>query len=99
MYLNSIAHYLPSIVIDNNYFLDKNGLTDEWIFSRAGIKTRRKAEPHENANTMAIEATKGVIELNPYHINEVDLFICGTYTRYGTGGKSTGNCFGTQYRL
>lgn len=86
MYLNSIAHYLPSIVIDNDYFLEKNGLTDEWIFTRTGIKTRRKAAPHENANTMAIEATKRVIELNSYPIDEVDLIIGGTYTPYDTVG-------------
>lgn len=86
MYLNSIAHYLPSIVIDNDYFLDKNGLTDEWIFTRTGIKTRRKAEPHENANTMAIEATKRVVEINPYPISDIDLIIGGTYTPFDTVG-------------
>jgi len=86
MYLNSIAHYLSSIVIGNDYFLDKNGLTDEWIFTRTGIKNRRKAEPHENANTMAIEATKRVIESNPYSIADVDLIVGGTYTPYDTVG-------------
>ncbi len=58
MFLNSIAHYLPSIEISNDYFLDKNGLTDEWIYTRTGIKKRQKAEPHENANTMALDAVK-----------------------------------------
>ncbi len=86
MYLNSIAHYLPSIVIGNDYFLDKNGLTDEWIFTRTGIKTRRKAELHENANTMALEATKSVMELNSYPIGDVDLIIGGTYTPFDTVG-------------
>ena len=86
MYLNSIAHYLPSIVIGNDFFLDKNGLTDEWIFTRTGIKTRRKAEPHENANTMAIEATKRVVGKNPYPIADVDLIVGGTYTPYDTVG-------------
>jgi len=86
MYLNSIAHYLPPIVIGNDYFLDKNGLTDEWIFTRTGIKTRRKAEPHENANTMAIEATKRVVGKNPYPIADVDLIVGGTYTPYDTVG-------------
>ncbi len=86
MYLNSIAHYLPSIVIGNDYFLNKNGLTDEWIYTRTGIKTRRKAEPHENANTMALEATKRVMELNSYSIADVDLIIGGTYTPFDTVG-------------
>ena len=86
MYLNSIAHYLPSIVIGNDYFLDKNGLTDEWIYTRTGIKTRKKAEPDENANTMAIEATEKVIKANSYPIEDVDLIIGGTYTPYDTVG-------------
>ncbi|MFN8257443.1 MAG: ketoacyl-ACP synthase III [Bacteroidales bacterium] len=86
MFLNSIAHYLPSIEISNDYFLDKNGLTDEWIYTRTGIKTRRKAEPHENANTMAIEAVKRVVEINKYPIQDVDIIIGGTYTPFDTVG-------------
>jgi 3-oxoacyl-[acyl-carrier-protein] synthase III len=86
MFLNSIAHYLPSIEISNEYFLDKNGLTDEWIFTRTGIKTRRKAMPDENANTMAIEAVKRLIEFNKYPIDDVDLIIGGTYTPFDTVG-------------
>jgi 3-oxoacyl-[acyl-carrier-protein] synthase-3 len=86
MFLNSIAHYLPSIEISNEYFLDKNGLTDEWIFTRTGIKTRRKATPDENANTMAIEAVKRVMEVNKYPLEDVDLIIGGTYTPFDTVG-------------
>lgn len=86
MFLNSIAHYLPELVISNEYFLDKNGLTDEWIYSRTGIKTRRKAAPDENANTMALEAVKKLVELNKYSIDEVDLIVGGTYTPFDTVG-------------
>lgn len=86
MFLNSIAHYLPSIVISNDYFLDKNGLTDEWIYTRTGIKTRRKAEPHENANTMAIDAVKLLVEKDADALNGVDLIIGGTYTPFDTVG-------------
>lgn len=86
MFLNSIAHYLPSIEISNDYFLDKNGLTDEWIFTRTGIKTRRKAEPHENANTMAIDVVKLLVEKDRDVLNGVDLIIGGTYTPFDTVG-------------
>lgn len=86
MFLNSIAHYLPSIEISNDYFLDKNGLTDEWIFTRTGIKTRRKAEPHENANTMAIDVVKLLVEKDQEALNGVDLIIGGTYTPFDTVG-------------
>jgi 3-oxoacyl-[acyl-carrier-protein] synthase III len=82
MFLNAIAHYLPSQVITNSYFLDKNGLSDEWIFSRTGIKERRKAESDENANTMAIEAVKRLIDTSRHPIHDVDLIIGASYTPF-----------------
>lgn len=86
MFLNSIAHYLPSTVISNEYFLDKNGLTDEWIFTRTGIKDRRKASPGENANTMSLEAVNRLVEQSNLPIEGVDLIIGGTYTPFDTVG-------------
>jgi 3-oxoacyl-[acyl-carrier-protein] synthase-3 len=50
MFINSIGHYLPSLRIPNSYFLPLNGLTDEWIFTRTGIKTRSKASAKENTH-------------------------------------------------
>jgi len=82
MFLNSISHYLPSTVITNEYFLDKNGLTDEWIFTRTGIKERRKAAEGENSATMAIEAVKKLVEINKYSISEVDLIVGASYTPF-----------------
>ncbi len=43
MYINGIAHYIPEERISNDYFLKVNGLDDEWIFQRTGIKTGSKA--------------------------------------------------------
>lgn len=86
MFLHSIAHYLPSIEISNDYFLDKNGLTDEWIYTRTGIKTRRKAGLEENANTMAIEAVKNLVGNDAGSLQDVDLIIGGTYTPFDTVG-------------
>ena len=62
MYINSLGHYLPATLLPNSYFLDVNGLTDEWIYSRTGIKTRSKVSNGENTNTMAIEAVKAASE-------------------------------------
>ena len=86
MFLNSIAHYLPSIEISNDYFLDKNGLTDEWIYTRTGIKKRQKAEPHENANTMALDAVKNLLKVDEKALEGVDFIIGGTYTPFDTVG-------------
>ena len=84
MFLNSIAHYLPETIISNDHFLLKNGLTDEWIFTRTGIKERRKAAPGENSSTMGLEAVKKVVEINKYPIGEVDLIIGASYSPYDT---------------
>jgi 3-oxoacyl-[acyl-carrier-protein] synthase III len=84
MFLNSIAHYLPSTVISNDYFHVKNGLTDEWIYTRTGIKERKKAALGENSSTMALEAVKKLVEINKYPIGEVDLIIGASYTPYDT---------------
>ena len=75
MYLNSISHYLPQQIIRNDYFKKVNGLSEEWILSRTGIKERRKALSHENTNTMAIDAVKNAIEKLPYPISDIDLIV------------------------
>ena len=82
MYLNLISHYLPEQIIRNDYFKEVNGLSEEWILSRTGIKERRKALTHENTNTMAINAVQKAIEGLPYSISDIDLIVGATYTPY-----------------
>ena len=86
MYINAISHYLPKTIIDNEYFTRLNGLTDEWLFGRTGIKTRTKAENFENTNTLAIEAVGSAIERLPYPVEDVDLIVGATYTPYDSVG-------------
>ncbi|MEY2916415.1 MAG: hypothetical protein RIS73_129, partial [Bacteroidota bacterium] len=80
MFINAIASYLPEQIITNAYFEELNGLTDDWIIERTGIRERRKASSSENTHTMAIEAVNKVAETIPYAFNEVDLIIGATYT-------------------
>lgn len=42
LFINKISHYLPDSVVPNSYFKEVNGLDDEWIYSRTGIKTAVK---------------------------------------------------------
>lgn len=86
MYINAVAHYLPSKVVDNGYFLDVNGLSDEWIFQRTGIKQRRKAASDENSSTMGVNAVRNALSSLPYPIETVDLIVGATYTPYDTVG-------------
>lgn len=86
MYINVVDHYLPTKVVDNSYFKEVNGLSDEWIFQRTGIKERRKASAEENSNSMAISAIENSLKSLPYSISEVDLIVGATYTPLDTVG-------------
>ena len=84
MFINTISHYIPEQRVPNEYFKNLNGLDDEWIFDRTGIRTRSKAGKNENANTMAIEAVSRALKTLPFDIKEVDLIIGASYTPYDT---------------
>lgn len=86
MYIDSIGHYLPDELIANDYFLHVNGLSDAWIYSRTGIKTRTKAAKHETTNTMGVEAVKNAVQNLPYSIDKTDLIIGASYTPFDTIG-------------
>lgn len=86
MFINAVGHYLPSEIVSNEYFQKINGLSDEWITARTGIKTRRKASEDENTNTMAKNAVEKAQEILPYSIQDVDLVIGTSYTPYDTVG-------------
>lgn len=84
MYINATGHYVPEKRVDNQHFLNLNGLTSEWIEQRTGIKTRSKAKEEENISTMGIQAAKNALPGLPYDIKSVDLIISASYSPYDT---------------
>jgi 3-oxoacyl-[acyl-carrier-protein] synthase-3 len=86
MYINASCHFLPETIIANKHYTNLNGLTDDWIFKRSGIRTRTKASPGQNTNTMAIGAIKAAIDKLPYRLSDIDLIVGATYTPYDTVG-------------
>ncbi|MFW5886788.1 MAG: 3-oxoacyl-ACP synthase III family protein, partial [Bacteroidota bacterium] len=87
MYINAVGHYLPEKVIPNSYFKDVNGLTEDWIVARTGIKERRKAAEHENTNTMAAEAVRNLIKNYKISTQDINLIVGCTYSPYDTVGN------------
>ena len=75
MFINATGFYVPEERVDNQHFLELNGLTSEWIEQRTGIHTRSKAKEEENINTMSLEAVKDALPKLPYDITEVDLIV------------------------
>lgn len=84
MYINCISAYIPEEVITNSYFQEINGLSDDWIIERTGIRERRKAGPDENTQTMGIAAVKAGLSSLPYDIQEINLIVGATYTPHDT---------------
>ena len=52
MFINATGFYVPEERVDNQHFLELNGLTSEWIEQRTGIRSRSKAKAEENINTI-----------------------------------------------
>ena len=84
MYINAIGYYIPEGRVDNEYFLNINGLTSEWIEQRTGIRTRSRVSEGENVDSMAQEAIDSIIDRLPYDIKDVDLIVAASYSVYDT---------------
>jgi 3-oxoacyl-[acyl-carrier-protein] synthase-3 len=84
MFINATGFYVPVERVHNDYFLQVNGLTGEWIEQRTGIITRSKAKPDENISTMGLNAIQNTLPKLPYDIKEVDLIISASYSPYDT---------------
>ena len=85
MYLHHVAAYLPAAVVTNEHFTRLNGLASDWIIERTGIRERRKAGPEENANTMAVAATRALLaDIPAFDAGRIDLIVAGTYTPHDT---------------
>jgi len=82
MFINAMGHYVPTTRISNDYFLNVNGLTSDWILQRTGISSRSKCAAGENQHTMAAEAVENALPHLPYPIEEVDLIIGAGYAIY-----------------
>ena len=84
MYINSTGFYVPAERVDNEYFLNVNGLTSEWIEKRTGIRSRSKASEGEGHNSMGLAAIKDAMDKSPYPIEDVDLIVSASYSPYDT---------------
>lgn len=70
---------LPATIVTNDDLSKVVDTSDEWIFSRTGIKERRLVK-EENTATMSTEAAKKALEEAGITAEELDLIIVGTIT-------------------
>jgi 3-oxoacyl-[acyl-carrier-protein] synthase-3 len=74
------GHSYPSGILTNADLEKIVDTTDEWIFTRTGIKQRRKAAPGEYTSQFATRASKEAIERAGIDPADIDLILCATVT-------------------
>lgn len=76
----STGKYLPSDKLTNDDLSKLVDTSDEWIFPRTGIKTRRIASENELVVDLAYNAAVDAINKNNINKDEIDLIIVATIT-------------------
>jgi len=72
--------YLPKKILSNADLEKMIDTTDEWIFSRTGIRERHIAAKSEHTSDLALEAAKNAIASAGIDANQIDLIIIATTT-------------------
>ncbi|MBI2842461.1 MAG: ketoacyl-ACP synthase III [Armatimonadetes bacterium] len=73
-----IGSAIPEQVCTNQYFEKIVDTTDEWIFTRTGIKERRIAPAGEAASDLGARAAISALDSAGTSPEEIDLIICAT---------------------
>lgn len=75
-----LGKYLPKRVLTNKQLEKMVDTTDEWIFTRTGIKERRLAEKNEAASDLALPACRNALKDAKLKVESLDLIITATVT-------------------
>ena len=80
--LLSVGAYRPERVVTNDEICQNIESSEEWIFSRTGIKTRRFAARDESAASMATESGREAIAKASLTAADIDCVIVATSTHF-----------------
>jgi len=72
--------YLPERIVTNAELAERVDTSDEWIFSRSGIRQRHVAAEGQYTSDLAIEAGRKAIESAGMTVEDIDLIIVATTT-------------------
>lgn len=78
--IRGTGSYLPKRQVTNIELEDQLDTSDEWIFSRTGIRSRYIAEGHETTSYMAGQAAQRALTSSGLSAEDVDLIIVATCT-------------------
>lgn len=78
--LLSVGTSLPAGVVTNAAIAERIGKSDDWIYTRTGIRERRHAAPGERLVNHAVAAGRSALERAGVAAAELDLIVVGTLT-------------------
>ena len=78
--ISGTGSYVPEKVVTNEDLAKRVDTSDEWIFSRTGIRERRVAAEGEHTSHMASAAARNALEQAGLDASEVQLIIVATIT-------------------
>ncbi len=78
--IRGTGSYLPSRVLSNLDLEQMVETTDEWIFTRTGVRERRIARPDEFTSDMGAEAAKAAISDAGLSADDIDFILVATLT-------------------
>ena len=78
--LTGCGSYLPKNIVTNADLAKRLETSDEWIFSRTGIKQRHYAAADENTSDLASIAAERALSYAGINGRDVDLIVVGTTT-------------------
>lgn len=73
-----VGYSVPKSVITNEDLTKLYDTSDEWIYTRTGIKERRVVSGNENAIDLGYEAAKNAIEKSGFKMEDIDCVIAAS---------------------
>jgi 3-oxoacyl-[acyl-carrier-protein] synthase-3 len=78
--LTALAAALPEKTLENAELAERLGVTDDWIFARTGILSRRVVGPNDTSSSLATAAGRRALEQSGVEPEQLDLVIVATCT-------------------
>jgi len=76
--IKAAGYYVPENIVENSYFKELYGITEDWITLRTGIEKRRKVSEGEATSDLAARAGKYALERAGMSPEELDCIILAT---------------------
>lgn len=78
--ITGIGKYVPKKILSNKDLEKIVDTSDEWIFTRTGMRERRIGEAHETSSYMGAAASREALQAAGIEPHELELIICATCT-------------------